>query len=57
MYAPIVSMPCEMTSTVAPPRNRKKANSTMVATDPRLARNWMPFSTPDVADSRNKARR
>ena len=46
-------MPWEMTSTVAPPKKRKKKNSTMVATDPRLARNWTPFSTPVVAEIRN----
>ena len=48
-------MPSEMTITVAPPRNRKNANSPMVAKDPRLARKLMPFSTPDVAGTRNRA--
>ena len=47
-------MPWEMTSTVAPPRNRKNTNSPMVANIPRLARKLMPFSTPDVAEIRNR---
>ena len=48
-------MPWEMTSTVAPPRKRKKTKSTTVAPAPRLARNWIPRSTPDVAESTNSA--
>jgi len=48
-------MPWEITRTVAPPRKRKKQKNTMVATEPRLARNWIPRSTPEVAETRNSA--
>jgi len=38
-----------------PPSNRRKPNNPMVASAPRLARNWIPRSTPEVADARNTA--
>ena len=48
-------MPCDSATTVAPPKNRKKKNSRMVAKAPRSARNCTPFSTPVVAEIRNIA--
>ena len=44
-----------MTRTVEPPTTRKNRNSPIVANEPRLARKLMPFSTPDVAETRKSA--